>query len=178
MAFELLDAQPQGAVIKVVGVGGCGGNAVDHAFAKADLRVQYTAPGGHNTVADDGPGNGGSTDVNRGTDALMSENFGLECGFDHRPGNPLRHDHSHTVDHRRRAGEHIGRQTIGAYHLDPAMAAASVAAATGGRGMTAPAERVKQCFPRNGFALEVAARLFYLKPHVPSLPLKRVRQGQ
>ena len=28
--FELVDMQPQEAVIKVVGVGGCGGNAVDH----------------------------------------------------------------------------------------------------------------------------------------------------
>ena len=28
--FELVDTQPQEAVIKVVGVGGCGGNAVDH----------------------------------------------------------------------------------------------------------------------------------------------------
>src|SRR6266478_3884358 len=28
--FEIVDTQPQEAVIKVVGVGGCGGNAVDH----------------------------------------------------------------------------------------------------------------------------------------------------
>jgi len=28
--FELVDTQPQEAVIKVIGVGGCGGNAVDH----------------------------------------------------------------------------------------------------------------------------------------------------
>src|SRR5262245_35655497 len=31
--FELVDAVPQEAVIKVVGVGGCGGNAVDHMIA-------------------------------------------------------------------------------------------------------------------------------------------------
>jgi len=28
--FELMDTQSQEAVIKVIGVGGCGGNAVDH----------------------------------------------------------------------------------------------------------------------------------------------------
>ncbi len=30
MMFELLDTDTQDAVIKVIGVGGCGGNAVDH----------------------------------------------------------------------------------------------------------------------------------------------------
>jgi len=28
--FEIMEAQTQDAVIKVIGVGGCGGNAVDH----------------------------------------------------------------------------------------------------------------------------------------------------
>ena len=28
--FEIMEAQSQDAVIKVIGVGGCGGNAVDH----------------------------------------------------------------------------------------------------------------------------------------------------
>ena len=28
--FEIVDTQTQDAVIKVIGVGGCGGNAVDH----------------------------------------------------------------------------------------------------------------------------------------------------
>jgi cell division protein FtsZ len=41
MAFELLDAQPQGAVIKVVGVGGCGGNAVDHMIEQGVLGVEF-----------------------------------------------------------------------------------------------------------------------------------------
>ena len=36
--FELMDAQPQGAVIKVIGVGGCGGNAVDHMIEQGVLR--------------------------------------------------------------------------------------------------------------------------------------------
>ena len=35
--FELVDTLPQEAVIKVVGVGGCGGNAVDHMI---DIGVQ------------------------------------------------------------------------------------------------------------------------------------------
>src|ERR1044072_5216930 len=35
--FELVDTLPQEAVIKVVGVGGCGGNAVDHMI---DMGVQ------------------------------------------------------------------------------------------------------------------------------------------
>jgi cell division protein FtsZ len=41
MAFELLDAQPQGAVIKVVGVGGCGGNAVDHMIEQGVQGVEF-----------------------------------------------------------------------------------------------------------------------------------------
>ena len=28
--FEIVDTQTQDAIIKVIGVGGCGGNAVDH----------------------------------------------------------------------------------------------------------------------------------------------------
>ena len=28
--FEIMDTQTQEAVIKVIGIGGCGGNAVDH----------------------------------------------------------------------------------------------------------------------------------------------------
>ena len=41
MAFELLDAQPQGAVIKVVGVGGCGGNAIDHMIEQGVQGVEF-----------------------------------------------------------------------------------------------------------------------------------------
>ncbi len=43
MAFELLDAEPQGAVIKVVGVGGCGGNAVDHMIEQGVQGVEFIA---------------------------------------------------------------------------------------------------------------------------------------
>src|SRR5512142_3293542 len=39
--FELMDAQPQGAVIKVVGVGGCGGNAVDHMIDQGVQGVEF-----------------------------------------------------------------------------------------------------------------------------------------
>ena len=28
--FEIMDTETQEAVIKVIGIGGCGGNAVDH----------------------------------------------------------------------------------------------------------------------------------------------------
>lgn len=43
MSFELLDAQPQGAVIKVIGVGGCGGNAVDHMIEQGVQGVEFIA---------------------------------------------------------------------------------------------------------------------------------------
>jgi len=32
--FEIMDNENQEAVIKVIGVGGCGGNAVEHMIAK------------------------------------------------------------------------------------------------------------------------------------------------
>lgn len=39
--FELVDMQPQEAVIKVVGVGGCGGNAVDHMIEAGVQGVEF-----------------------------------------------------------------------------------------------------------------------------------------
>jgi cell division protein FtsZ len=39
--IELIDAQTQEAVIKVVGVGGCGGNAVDHMIANGVEGVEF-----------------------------------------------------------------------------------------------------------------------------------------
>ncbi len=39
--FEIVDAQSQEAVIKVVGVGGCGGNAVDHMIAQGVRGVDF-----------------------------------------------------------------------------------------------------------------------------------------
>jgi len=39
--FELMDAQTQGAVIKVIGVGGCGGNAVDHMIEQGVQGVEF-----------------------------------------------------------------------------------------------------------------------------------------
>jgi cell division protein FtsZ len=39
--FELVDTQPQEAVIKVVGVGGCGGNAVDHMIEAGVQGVEF-----------------------------------------------------------------------------------------------------------------------------------------
>ena len=39
--FEIVDSQPQEAVIKVIGVGGCGGNAVDHMIAEGVQGVEF-----------------------------------------------------------------------------------------------------------------------------------------
>ena len=41
--IELLDAQSPEAVIKVVGIGGCGGNAVDHMIKKGMTLDQIRA---------------------------------------------------------------------------------------------------------------------------------------
>jgi cell division protein FtsZ len=41
--FELLDTQSQEAVIKVIGVGGCGGNAVDHMLDRGMQGVEFVA---------------------------------------------------------------------------------------------------------------------------------------
>ncbi|HEY5928846.1 MAG TPA: cell division protein FtsZ [Burkholderiales bacterium] len=41
MMFEIVDTQPQEAVIKVVGVGGCGGNAVDHMIGEGVDGVEF-----------------------------------------------------------------------------------------------------------------------------------------
>ncbi len=41
--FEIMDAQPQGAVIKVIGVGGCGGNAVNHMIEQEVHGVEFVA---------------------------------------------------------------------------------------------------------------------------------------
>jgi cell division protein FtsZ len=41
--FELLDVETQDAVIKVIGVGGCGGNAVDHMISSGLNGVEFIA---------------------------------------------------------------------------------------------------------------------------------------
>ena len=41
--FEIMDAQSQGAVIKVIGVGGCGGNAVNHMIEQCVNGVEFVA---------------------------------------------------------------------------------------------------------------------------------------
>src|SRR5271169_6085051 len=41
--FEILETQPQEAVIKVIGVGGCGGNAVDHMIEQGVQGVEFIA---------------------------------------------------------------------------------------------------------------------------------------
>jgi cell division protein FtsZ len=39
--FEIMEAQSQDAVIKVIGVGGCGGNAVDHMIEQGVQGVEF-----------------------------------------------------------------------------------------------------------------------------------------
>jgi len=39
--FEIMDNENQEAVIKVIGVGGCGGNAVEHMIAKNVGGVEF-----------------------------------------------------------------------------------------------------------------------------------------
>ncbi|HVS57154.1 MAG TPA: cell division protein FtsZ [Casimicrobiaceae bacterium] len=41
--FEIIDQSPQEAVIKVIGVGGCGGNAVEHMLGKGLPGVEFIA---------------------------------------------------------------------------------------------------------------------------------------
>ena len=41
MKFEVLEAEDQAAVIKVIGVGGCGGNAVDHMIQNGVEGVEF-----------------------------------------------------------------------------------------------------------------------------------------
>ncbi len=41
MPFEIVDNQPQEAVIKVIGVGGCGGNAVEHMIRQGVQGVEF-----------------------------------------------------------------------------------------------------------------------------------------
>ena len=43
MPFEFIEAQSQEAIIKVLGVGGCGGNAVDHMIDKGVKGVEFIA---------------------------------------------------------------------------------------------------------------------------------------
>ena len=41
--FEIIDVQNQGAVIKVIGVGGCGGNAINHMIEQCVNGVEFVA---------------------------------------------------------------------------------------------------------------------------------------
>jgi cell division protein FtsZ len=41
--FEIMDTQAQGALIKVIGVGGCGGNAINHMIEQAVQGVEFVA---------------------------------------------------------------------------------------------------------------------------------------
>lgn len=39
--FEVVDSKSQNAIIKVIGVGGCGGNAIDHMIDKNLTGVEF-----------------------------------------------------------------------------------------------------------------------------------------
>ncbi|HKN10209.1 MAG TPA: cell division protein FtsZ, partial [Pseudomonadota bacterium] len=41
--FEIIDQSPQDAVIKVIGVGGCGGNAIEHMIGRGVVGVEFIA---------------------------------------------------------------------------------------------------------------------------------------
>jgi len=41
--FEIIDESPQEAVIKVIGVGGCGGNAIEHMIGRGVSGVEFIA---------------------------------------------------------------------------------------------------------------------------------------
>jgi len=64
MKYELLDEQTQGAVIKVIGVGGCGGNAVNHMIEQTVNGVEFVAI---NTDAQALRGNRANTQIQIGS---------------------------------------------------------------------------------------------------------------
>src|SRR5262249_54043569 len=41
--FEIIEQNPQEAVIRVIGVGGCGGNAIEHMIQKRLIGVEFIA---------------------------------------------------------------------------------------------------------------------------------------
>ena len=43
MSFEMIDNESEGAIIKVVGVGGAGGNAVNHMIGRGVQGVEFIA---------------------------------------------------------------------------------------------------------------------------------------
>jgi cell division protein FtsZ len=53
--FEIVDEKTDGAVIKVIGVGGCGGNAVEHMINKGVAGVEFIAANTDGQVLDKNP---------------------------------------------------------------------------------------------------------------------------
>jgi cell division protein FtsZ len=53
--FEIVDEKRDGAVIKVIGVGGCGGNAVEHMINKGVAGVEFIAANTDSQVLDRNP---------------------------------------------------------------------------------------------------------------------------
>ena len=65
--FELVDSAPQSAVIKVIGVGGGGGNAVEHMVSKQVSGVDFIAT---NTDAQALKGLGAQTTMQIGSSVI------------------------------------------------------------------------------------------------------------
>ena len=95
--FELMDAQPQGAVIKVVGVGGCGGNAVDHMIDQGVQGVEFIVI---NTDAQALRRSKARVQLQIG--ASLTKGLGCRCQARDRTGGSDRGSRTHRRDHQRR----------------------------------------------------------------------------
>ena len=104
--FEIIDqAQDEGAVIKVIGVGGCGGNAVEHMIDRGLSGVEFICA---NTDAQALKRSTARTQLQLGLDAHARPRRGRQAGDRPRRGDggprPHRrddHPHQHGLHHRR-----------------------------------------------------------------------------
>ena len=81
--FEVLESEPSGTVIKVVGVGGAGGNAITHMIARAVAGVEFIAAntdaqvlarsGAHAQIQLGSTGLGAGANPERGKEAAQAE---------------------------------------------------------------------------------------------------------
>ena len=115
--FELMDTQPQEAVIKVIGVGGCGGNAVDHMIDEGVQGVEFICA---NTDAQALKRNQAKTQLQLG--ATVTKGLGAGANPDvgrqaARGGSRAHHradrGRGHAVHHRRHGRRHRHRRGTG-----------------------------------------------------------------
>jgi hypothetical protein len=143
--FEIIDQTTEdGAVIKVIGVGGCGGNAVEHMIDRGLSGVEFICA---NTDAQAlkrstartqlqlgstltrGLGAGAKPEIGR--DAAM-EDRDPHRGNDHGRGHALHHRrHGRRHRHRRRAGDRRHREDDGHPHRLPSSPVRSASKASG-----------------------------------------------